>query len=233
MQVTKYTAPPYAKILYPHSRQYPIDEVCEKIVRALEKRNWKIPGIQIEFDDNGTGKEKYSYVSKIKGEDFKLYFCRIQGRLSAWRNDIAAINEMVIPKRELHVYEDESGPTSYTYVGHHWEADKDSFMNNSKVFSKRNGKPRTYLQYTGRANLESTRHYLHERNIYLVNDDDLGREYKAEGEEPKYFHTDQVFQEVKDWLTANVLKKIESFDETTKIELSSETAIPYPQHVVD
>ena len=43
------------QFLYPYSRQFPFDEVAEKIVRAIEKRNWKVPGITVEFDIYGSG----------------------------------------------------------------------------------------------------------------------------------------------------------------------------------
>ena len=49
------------KFLYPHSRQFPFDEVAEKIVRELKKRNFDIPGIEVELDSYGSGEEKYIY----------------------------------------------------------------------------------------------------------------------------------------------------------------------------
>lgn len=237
MKTALYTAtPPNTTFLYPKSRQYPFDEVCEKIVRALEKRNWKVPGIQVEFHDSGTGELKYRHVSKIKGEDFKLWFCRIQGSINAWRNDIAAIKEVVIPKKELHVHEDESGPTFYTYIGDNWEKDKDIFMNGSKSHSKLDGKLKIYLEYTGRCspldeNGYSGQNYQHSRNPYLVNDDARGREYKACSGESKYFRTHQVFQEINEWLNVNVLERIESIEEVADVELTTEPCIPYPEHV--
>ncbi|MEC7838803.1 MAG: hypothetical protein VX777_02040 [Chlamydiota bacterium] len=145
MQATSImAASPYPTFLYPKSRQFPVDEVCEKIVRALEKRNWKVPGVQVKFNDSGTGELKYRYVSIIKGADFRLWFCRIQGRISYWKNDVAAITEISIPKRELHVYDDESGPTYFTYVGDNWEEDKEKFMNASKYCNTVNGEKKSF-----------------------------------------------------------------------------------------
>ena len=74
--------------LYPHSRQFPFDEVAEKIVRALEKRNWNVPGISVDFYTYGSGEAKYKMVNHIIGSDFKLSFCRSQGKLNARKNDI-------------------------------------------------------------------------------------------------------------------------------------------------
>lgn len=141
------TAPQF---LYPRLRQFPIDEVAEKIVRAIEKRNWKVPGITVEFDIYGSGEAKYKMVSSIIGENFKLYFCRIQGRLNERWNDIAALHSVCIPKQILEVYSDGSGSTYYLYVGKDWESDKEWFMNSIKVNSKLNKEPRRYLRYCGR-----------------------------------------------------------------------------------
>ena len=46
------------QFLYPRSRQFPFDEIAENIVRALEKRNWNVPGIEVEFDTYGSGEAK-------------------------------------------------------------------------------------------------------------------------------------------------------------------------------
>ena len=78
------------RFLYPQSRQFPFDEVCEQIVRALEERNWSVPGITVDFDVYGTGDEKYRLVRHIKGDDFKLWFCRPQALMGRW-NDTAAV----------------------------------------------------------------------------------------------------------------------------------------------
>lgn len=224
MSVTSYTAMPlHTTFLYPTSKQYPVDEVCEKIVRALEKRNWKVPGIEVEFDDYGTGELKFRHVWRIKGEDFKLWFCRFQGSIYGRRIDTAAISEIVIPERELHVNEDESGPTYYTYVGGNWEEDKDRFMNGRKIDSKLDGGPRTYLKYSGGNDRR--------RSHLLMNDTFLGREYKAREGEPKQFSTEDVFREVEEWLNVNVLTKIQSFDEATEVDLTTESSIPYPEHL--
>lgn len=147
MSHTIYTATqPNTTFLYPKIEKYPVDKTCKKIVHALKKRNWKIPGMQVEFYDYGTGEQKYRIVWKIQGEDFKLLFCRIQGTINSSLNDIAAISEIVIPRKELHVYSDESIPTYYTYEGNNWENDKDIFVNGSENKSKINGKKKFNLR---------------------------------------------------------------------------------------
>ncbi|MEC7838802.1 MAG: hypothetical protein VX777_02035 [Chlamydiota bacterium] len=60
------------------------------------------------------------------------------------------------------------------------------------------------------------------RNPYLVTDSVFGNEYSANDGLPKYFLTKQVFEEVNEWLTDNVLQKIESIEEASEVDLISE-----------
>ena len=191
------------QFLYPYSRQFPFDEVAEKIVRAIEKRNWKVPGITIEFDIYGSGEAKYQMVRCITGDNFKLYFCRVQGCINDRWNDKAALHSVCIPKQILEVYEDESGPSYYLYVGENWEYDKEWFMNSIKVHSKLNKEPRRYLRYSGNTYRQRTKE--------LVADNDLDREYSPRGNEPVRINLEQKFNEFTAWLEKFVLGYILSF----------------------
>lgn len=208
------------QFLYPQSRQFPFDEVAEKIVRALEKRNWKVPKVIVRFDVYGSGEAKYKLVREIIGEDFRLYFCRIQRTLpgNIW-NDTAALHEIYIPKQNISVFDDESGPTYNLYVGQNWEEDKKWFMNSIKVNSKLRGEPRRYLRYSGKA--------YNKRARELVADNDLGREYSPEGDEPKSFKLKDKFEEFTSWLEENVLKYILSFPEESETKESQVELVPY------
>jgi hypothetical protein len=221
------------QFLYPTSRQFPFDEVCEQIVRELKKRNWEVPGMEVKFNTYGN-MGQFRTVSSIRGDDFKLAFYRIQGRLSRHWNDTAAISTLVIPKKELQVNDDESGLMLYLYVGKDYEKDRKRFIDSSKFLSKHHREPKTYLMYTGGCDCEQTigavfnavdfmvaslsrdanklNRITHThrgcRPPLLVHNNDLGREYDPEGDEPKVFHTDEVFEEFKQFLTNVVLKKI-------------------------
>jgi len=195
------------QFLYPRSRQFPFDGVCEQIIRELEQRNWQVPGIDVEFREYGTGDEKYRAVLLIRGHDFKLRFDRPQGTLPGGRWDnCAGVSDLVIPKREINVYDDESGPTFYLYVGKDWEHDRERFMDGAKVNSKLHGDPRIYLIYRGGCDcqqsagasfeavsfliaaithdakkLSNLKHtHSGRRSPLLVHDNDLGREYDPE-----------------------------------------------------
>ena len=197
------------KFLYPHSRQFLFDEVTEKIVRAIEKRNWNVPGVTIEFDTYGSGEAKYQMIRRITGDYFELYFCRIQGKLDAPWNDMAALQSVCIPKQILKVYEDESGPVYYLYVGNDWDADKEWFMNSTKVHSKLEKEPRRYLRYEGNT--------YQRRAKELIADNDLGREYSPEGDEPVRINFEEKLNEITKWLEEHVLGYILSFPEAETI----------------
>lgn len=209
------------KFLYPHARQFPFDEVAEKIVKALEKRNWKVPGINVEFDTYGSGEAKYQLVRYIEGDDFKLFFCRTQDTLDSRWCDTAAVHEIYIPKQIMVVYADESGPTYYLYVGDNWDEDKNWFMNSTKVNSKLNKEPRRYLLYRGNT--------YKQRAKCLVHDNDLGREYAPRCNEPRTINLDKKFKEFKDWLEEHVLKYILTFPEADIIEspIAEKELTPY------
>lgn len=219
--------------LYPKSRQFPFDEVCDQIVRALEERNWDVPGINVEFDVYGSGDEKYRMVHCIKGDDFKLWFCRIQGRLNLTLNDIAAVTEIVIPKKELHVYEDESGPTLYVYSGKNWSEDKERFLTGSKLDSRRREEPRWYLQYKGACNCDArilgaqmTHTHQGDRSPLLIVDHEVNKG------EPRQYRTWDVFHEFTLWLKNDLLAKIlEQPAADERIDVFREDITPYPDNI--
>ncbi|MEC7838591.1 MAG: hypothetical protein VX777_00975 [Chlamydiota bacterium] len=233
MQFTTNPVPPiYTTFLYPKSREYPFDEVCEKIVRALEKRSWTVPGIEVQFLDYEDHDERYRQVSTIQSKDFSLRFWRVQERIDYWKKNTAAIGTIKIPQKALVVYENAAGPTFYTYVGKNWEQDRESFMNDYKLHSKLKNRARIYLKYKGSCDpVDLTNRYENCKNPYLVNDTEDGKEYRARDEEPTYYNSSEIFREVNDWLTNNILSKIETIKETKKIEAIPEAMIPYPKDV--
>jgi hypothetical protein len=197
--------------IYPTADVFPFDGVCGCIIRELEKRNWKVPGISVEFDVYGTGDTKYRLVREVSGNEFQIYFCRVQGRLGRFY-DTAAVTRLNIPRMELHVYEDYSGPRLYTYVGDNWPLDREKFVNAAKVNSKLRKEPRMYLQYTGgwrkpgKSGMQYTRQGL--CAPFLVHTNDLGRQYDPRGNEPTFFITKDVFETFEKWISENVLKHI-------------------------
>jgi hypothetical protein len=197
--------------LYPTSRQFPFDEVCEQIVRTLEDRNWDVPGITVEFHNYGSGDQKYRLVSDIRGDGFQLHFGRVQRRLGHY-NDTAAVSQLVIPGKQLDIYDDESGPTYYVYVGESWERDKERFLRGSKVNSRLDREGRWYLMYKGACRCGASdfgQHYHSGRRPpLLVHDNDLGREYDTNGLEPKSYRTSEVLEEFRSWLQDTLLARI-------------------------
>ena len=199
------------QFLYPKSRQFPFDEVCEQIVRALEARAWKVPGFVVEFREYGSGAQKLRYVSSIQSDpsaidlahhDVRIEFGRTQGLLSGGRwNDVAAVDGVRLPRRLLRVYEDESGPTYNVYVGDAWERDRSTWW--SRPNARLDKEPRLCVTYSG------WRPY-HGRASSLAWEQD-GREYGPEGEEPQLFLTGKVMEEIRSYLHDVVLPAIETY----------------------
>lgn len=222
------------QFLYPTSRQYPIDEVCEKIVRELELRNWQVPDMEVEFHDYGSGEQMFRVLQSIKGTDFYMRFGRPQRTMDGghW-NDTAAISEIGIPRKILSVFNDESGPTFYLYVGKDWEKDQTRFFRGPKVNSRLRNERRIYLRYSGRAD-EGGRYTISgQRSPFLVHDDDLGREYSPRKGEPHVLMTEEVMQEFNDYLSGNVLAAICTQpvpDEKVDI-LTPPEDIPFPESI--
>ncbi len=229
------------QFLYPSVRQFPFDSSCEQIVRELEKRNWKVPGISVEFHEYGSGAQKFRMISWISSRDFKMWFCRVQRHIPGGRwNDTAGVSKIVIPKKELNVYEDESGPTFYLYVGDDYQRDREMFMNGSKVNSKLHREKKIFLEYTGSCDCESGKKFsltahTHSRlrSPLLVHTNDLGRQYDPEGDEPKAFKTVEVMKEFKIYLEEVVLQTIKShLIPTQKIDMFvAPQPIPFPESV--
>ena len=231
------------EFLYPISRQFPVDEVCEQIMHELQRRNYQVPGLKVELDDYGRGEERYRMVRRITHVDFRLWFCRKQRQMpSGEYNDTAAVTTMVIPRKELSIYEDESGPSLNIYVGHDYEGGRHAFMHGSKVNSKLNRQPRTYLSYKAGCDCEANRHshyptlrHTHPGNRapILVHDNDLGREYEPIGDEPRQFKTEEVLEEFRQYLESVVLPLIleTPLPEIQLDPLAMPDTIPYPENL--
>lgn len=223
------------QFLYPKSRQFPFDEVCEQIVRAFEVRNWKVPGFVVEFRDYGSGAQKLRYVSLIKSDqsaidlahhDVVIKFGRPQGLLPGGRwNDTAAVDEVQIAKHALHVYPDESGPSYYVYVGSDWEHDRSTWWTRPNM--RLNKEPRLCVKYSGRGH----RSYGYGRAGTLAWDQD-GREYGPEGDDPESYDTAKVMEEFRRYLHDVVLPSIEAYPIADVVEgIGAEAPIPMPEGV--
>jgi len=206
------------EFLYPFVRQFPFDGVCERIVRELEKRNWEVPGMKVEFDIYGSGDQKMKMVREIVYGECIIRFCRVQRTMPGKRwNDTAAVHTINIPRMELSVHEDESGPTFYMYVGGNWERDAEKFVNLCKVNSKLNGESRMYLQYEGKCHctkyhpdpLRALRHvHPGRRPPLLMHTNDLERQYDPMPGEFTELPTDVVMETFRSYLEGIVLKAI-------------------------
>jgi len=208
------------EFLYPRAREHAFDEVCEHIVRALEKRHFDVPGINVEFDVYGSGEQRMRMVRRITGQNFSLYFSRSQGLLpEGTYNDTAAVNTVAIEGEQISVYEDHSGPSYYVYVGDDWERDREWFFRSScLVNSKLYGESRRYLKYSGSDETSRQVRFGYHRygNKYaetakfLLHTNDMHREYEP-GPHDKPFY---VTHEVTERMAAQLKIELKQIEET-------------------
>jgi len=200
--------------LYPKSRQYGFDEVAESIVRALEKRHFDVPGVEIKFHTYGRGEQMVRFVQEIKSGDLMMVFGRTQGHLPGGHfNDTAAISTIGIRGEQISLYEDFSGPSYYKYVGSDWEGDREWFFGSTCfVNSKLRKEPRRYLSYKGSSSSTGRYTLAGVLQEFLVHDTDIDREYGLEeGDEP-FYETSSVIQRMTEVLES-FLEEIESTPE--------------------
>lgn len=182
-----------------------MDEPAEKIVRALEAKNWNVPGIKVEFDEYGANNE-YKRVLHVRAPDYVLFFCIGKELLDENHYNTANLHMATIPKKELSVFDDHSGPTLSVYMDKNWEKDKKFwFSDTAKTNSKLWKQPRM-LHYSGsfqgsKAEFreECGKYTPGQLAPYLLHGDD-DREYSPKGKEPEVFETEKVFQEFTDFL---------------------------------
>src|SRR6185436_1448757 len=196
--------------LYPASRQFPFDEVCEQIVRSLQARNWKVPGFAVKFHDYGSGAQKLRIVSSIKSDqlDVVIKFGRTQGLLPGGRwNDTAAVDDIQLAKRRLRVYES-SASTYYIYVGTAWERDRLTGWTspNARLMKE----PRLCVKYSGRS--------YGNRSVPTLTFEQDGREYGPEGDDPRSYDTAKVMEEFRLYLHDVVLPSIEAYPGAEVVE---------------
>ncbi|HUV47359.1 MAG TPA: hypothetical protein VMX11_00155, partial [Actinomycetes bacterium] len=219
------------QFLYPTSTQFPFDPVCAEIIRALEARNFDVPGMEVTVTTYGSGEQWMRHVHTVTGSDFKIMFERDQGPMPGgrWLRS-GAVSSVAILRNLIHVYSDESGPTLRVYVGDNWEADRLAFRQDYGVNSRLNGERRTYLRYRGMCRCRSGLEHSHQgsRSPLLVADNDLGREYDPVPGEPTEYETATVFEAFRAYL-ATVLVEIESHPVAEPVDMFPEPApLPVP-----
>lgn len=104
---------------YPARNKYPFDGTCDKIVRALESRNWTMPGIEMAFENS-----LRRFVTLVKGDGFALFFLR-EGT-----DACAPVYALTIPKCQLILFKNHIEYTRETYISFRGKTDTPEFVYN-------------------------------------------------------------------------------------------------------
>lgn len=173
-------------------RQNFIDTTAINLVNVLARKGWNVPDVNVTFyvhDEENPVHSLWKIEGTTPGEKWSIGF----SRKSHQREESKLHNlpdEITLPGHQISLHDDGSG--SYVrYVGNDWDKDEDHFLRSSKVHSKMNDEPRTYLKYT--LNYNGT----------FIHNNDCGREYDPVDDEPQsidqfemLFKTDLFFDRV-------------------------------------
>lgn len=100
------------EIRLPTEENYPLDSICNNILRSLEKKNWAVEGLKVEFQEFKNNGFTYKCVKKISGENFELEFSRLEkSKILNKIEEANSIGHIIIPNKDLTFYPDGSGPT--------------------------------------------------------------------------------------------------------------------------
>ena len=97
------------------------------IVMAMSERDFRVPGVTVNFSLNIYGDKTYKQLSQIEYNDLdiSLSFCYIQGRLEDNLNDIAGLHECHIKGYSAKF--NDYGNCYFMYTGNNWEAARTDF----------------------------------------------------------------------------------------------------------
>lgn len=177
----------------------PMERAGGLLVRELARVGWEVPGIEVAIDTYGQGDNLIRRVRKISGATeagpFSLRFSAQQAHKGRF-NVMTGLSEATIPPGlQIVFYDDRSGPTGYLYLGKDWKADGAAWMNDAKVNSKLNNKPKTYLRYSG-----------HGGRGMMAHDSDLGREYSPDSRQPTRMDSNKVAAQVVEFIEGLISK---------------------------
>lgn len=111
--------------IYPKRNHIPI---MTDIIHELEKRDFQVPDIDVTFNFNGYGTNKYKYLCELKHKNAYVLFCNVQGSIpDTDLNDIAGIDQCHIKGHSIYFARDDFSPIYFKYRGQNWDTDMKMF----------------------------------------------------------------------------------------------------------
>lgn len=186
-------------ILFPRTTQYgDIDKAALRLATLLRDHAPKVWASGLSFITRNYGNNLTVY-DDVTGPNFSIHFGRPQGLAPGgghW-NDCGALSKVTLGRASVSLYQDFSGPSFLIHVGSNWASEKTNWLKYAWcVNTKLSKKPKFALRYQAQDERHAQIWYAHGRRLstYLVNDNDLGREYDAEPAKGEIvaFHTRKV-----------------------------------------
>ncbi len=124
-----------------------------RLVAELRRVGWDVPGLDVKVRTYGEDADLARVVEEVSGETpdgpFRLRFNLPQGEVGRWDVTSGLGDVSVPPGIKARFYSDRSGPSATLYRGKDWKADGARFIRESQFHAKMDGKPKTYLLYSG------------------------------------------------------------------------------------
>ena len=196
-------------LFYPEGGKYPFDSTCREIIHQLQRLEWQVPGIKVNFRISKFMKPRPIAIQDIEGDNFRLIFA------SGFNG--YGIDTIDIPQRHLEVFSDFSGPIYNTYRGFDWKRDMKAFREQTKHC----------FVYTGSDHKDHLEYVKGKLTEYLIPDRYANDRKLRFPWEPAVLDTKGVMNEFNIWLSRNVLEPLKKI-EPKSIQFDAKY---YQQHV--
>ncbi|MBL8158999.1 hypothetical protein JNJ66_00920 [Candidatus Saccharibacteria bacterium] len=199
--------PPGVTVLLPTREQFAVDEPVRAIVEALRNLGWQAPGIRIRFTEP-TG--PYCWLETIEGPEWQLLFAQPIARPRP--GDILGVETINIPRMQLTVYADESGPvlTLYTGPSDRWPQDRERFRGRRLAHYLQPEEP-WFQTYAGGALSTSDGAEAWtpgQRQPLMAHTTMGGLSFPLLPEQPPEVKTQDVLEDFEHWLTTHILEPL-------------------------
>lgn len=130
---------------FPIVEQYPVDIIANQILRLISVLQGRIHGITVEYQDTKKDSLIYRSFTRVTSQNCTLIFGRYLGE----DRTTPSISKIVVPKKQLELFADGSGPILTKYAGNdgQWGIDCEYFIRNCKHTHNPQDGRRISLQY--------------------------------------------------------------------------------------
>jgi len=132
--------------IYPGITRFPFEKTAAEIIETLGERDFSVPGIKVRMVSPPRWFGKYQVVQSVESDGFYFRYLpeiAIDSRVF----NVSHLAQVNIPRKELHLYPNDSDIVFYLYAGNDWQKDQNRFKRGLKIDNcKRNRMEKWYLK---------------------------------------------------------------------------------------